>query len=447
MNYLRRAVGKSGFREKVFPLTKKNKLSRPKKSGFEDGPLLISFPGNKAFSLVKALSQNAICSVFLHFLKNMLTHFFADFARPWSRLLSFPLPPQGTFSALAEVRRGLRPGGIILRSQKMPRFQKSSMTVRSGFHQHLQQPWPVFWSHHQSAHLVSRSLALLDMGKGLMVESAYGRFFRHDSAWTALYAPPAVHLKGNWTSIVSHWCPISRTRNYYHWLFDAIPRLACLTHFPADVEILVPGVLPNFAEETLLLLGLKNRYRITQEQHLLIESYFYSGLVGMTGCHNPYAVRYLRRSFLQHTQTFGLPRYFFIGRKHSSRGIQNNDQVESFFKDQGWAVIYLEDLSFRQQLSLFAGAKAVCALHGAGLANLVWSRPGTFVLELFADNYLHGTFEGIAKINRLKYRSAVFRATNSRRPWVDLNILKRHLRQFSSCLGRDRFKPTQRGAR
>lgn len=379
-------------------------------------------------------------------LKNLVIRFLADWARPWANFRSFPVPPQGTFSALAEVRRGLRAGRVILNSQRMPRFRKSSMTIRSGFHQHLQQPWPIFWSHHANAHLVSPSLALLDPAKGLMIESAYGRFFRQDSAWMALSVPPPLPLLGNWTSMVSHWCPISSKRNYYHWLFDAIPRLACLKYFPADVKIVVPGILPKFAEDALFLLGLKDRCRITWEQHLLVENYFYASLVGMTGCHNPFAIRYLRGSFLRHARPSGFPRRFFVGRKHTSRAIRNNLQVEEFFKDRGWPVVYLEDLSFGQQISLFFGAEAVCALHGAALANLVWSRPGTFVLELFADSYLQGTFEGIAKINCLNYSSVVFQAPRSRRPYVDLKVLESRLRKLLPPRKKNHAKRPKRGA-
>lgn len=268
--------------------------------------------------------------------------------------------------------------------------------------------------------------------QGLMVESAYGNFFRQDTAWMALSAPRAQHFRGPWTSIVSHWCPISRTRNYYHWLFDALPRLSLLKYFPSSLRILIPGVLPHFARDSLSLLGLEGRYKIVSHPHVLIDDYFYSGLVGMTGCYNPYAVRYLRASFMPHGRLRNLPRCFFVGRRQPNRSIQNNAEVEAYFRNRGWSVLYLEDLSFQEQISLFKNAQAVCALHGAALANLVWCRPETYVLEMFADNYLHGAYEGIARINHLDYRSVVFKANRNRRPLVNLDILNFHLKDCPS---------------
>jgi len=83
----------------------------------------------------------------------------------------------------------------------------------------------------------------------------------------------------------------------------------------------------------------------------------------------------------------------------------------------------LEDLSFQEQVSLFENARAVCALHGAALANLVWCRPETYVMEIFAHNYLQGAYEGIAMINKLDYHPVIFKASRSRRPFVNLEKL------------------------
>jgi hypothetical protein len=95
----------------------------------------------------------------------------------------------------------------------------------------LQQPWPVFWSHHPNANLVSTSLALAN-GKTLCLESVYGdRRAQIDPAWRAFRRPRPVHLPGNWTSIVSLWLQTKSRPDWTHWLLDALPRLAVLDEF------------------------------------------------------------------------------------------------------------------------------------------------------------------------------------------------------------------------
>lgn len=44
--------------------------------------------------------------------------------------------------------------------------------------------------------------------------------------------------------------------------------------------------------------------------------------------------------------------------------------------------VLLEGRSLSEQIAIFASARVVVAQHGAALANLVWCRPGTGVLEI-----------------------------------------------------------------
>jgi hypothetical protein len=365
-------------------------------------------------------------------LRKLLTRLAADSLRPLSALKFLSLPPPATFSALAQLRQGEAFGKVVLKKQPMPRFGKNSMTLRSRFNQHLQQPWPIFWAHYAPARLFSNSLALLDNNFNLMIESAFGRFYKNDSAWISFVGQPPRKLLGSWTSIISEWCPLSVQSkcNYYHWLFDALPRLGCLKHFPATTRILVPRALPAFAMDSLEMLGLKKRCLAPDSNHLLIDDYYYSGIVGMTGCHNPYAIRFLRKSFLPHASSANQPTRFFVARRHSARGIINNIEVIDFFQRKGWSVVYLESLSFADQIKLFRDAESICALHGAALANLAWCNPKTFIFEIFSHNYLQGVYEGIAKINRLNYQPIVFKARRDRCLKIDLAILHKHLKDL-----------------
>jgi len=99
-------------------------------------------------------------------------------------------------------------------------------------------------------------------------------------------------------------------------------------------------------------------------------------------------------------------------------------------KAEGWAIIQAEKLSFREQIALFAGARAVCAVHGAGLTNLLWSPPGCHVLELCAANFLNGCYESMAVYNGLDHRYLVFEADRQYRLKVDLGVFTEALRRL-----------------
>jgi capsular polysaccharide biosynthesis protein len=53
-------------------------------------------------------------------------------------------------------------------------------------------------------------------------------------------------------------------------------------------------------------------------------------------------------------------------------------------------------MSFEEQVGLFASASVIVAIHGAGLANLVFSRPGTKVIELFPPSHVIDCYSKLA---------------------------------------------------
>ncbi len=281
---------------------------------------------------------------------------------------------------------------MILESQELPPLPVPSLIVEAGMDQNGRQPWPVFWMKKSGARLVGTSLAPLDENKRLMVEAVYGDEFCHtDPSYNYLLLPRPVILEGRWTSLISLW-----SEGYYHWFTDALPRLAVLQEFPPQTSILVRGPLRAYQRESLQMLGLLDRIRETPEKHLIIEEYYFSSPSSMTGCTNPYAVNWLRTQFLQHQVKRDTPKKFFIQRKGKTRGITNQEEVSEFFKSCGWAVIDFEDLNFAEQIAWFHNAEAVVGEHGAAFTNLLWCRPKCRVMELCANNFLNGCYEGIS---------------------------------------------------
>lgn len=59
---------------------------------------------------------------------------------------------------------------------------------------------------------------------------------------------------------------------------------------------------------------------------------------------------------------------------------------------KGLKKVILEDLSFADQVQIFASADVIVSPHGAGLSNLVFCRPDTKVLEFFSPNYVNVCF-------------------------------------------------------
>ena len=70
-------------------------------------------------------------------------------------------------------------------------------------------------------------------------------------------------------------------------------------------------------------------------------------------------------------------------RKNSQRRkILNENELTRYLKSKSFKPVYLEDLSFKKQINLFAHANIVIGLNGAGLSNLFFSNRKTKVIEI-----------------------------------------------------------------
>jgi capsular polysaccharide biosynthesis protein len=169
-------------------------------------------------------------------------------------------------------------------------------------------------------------------------------------------------------------------------------------------------------------LNVFDRCRPTPEIHLQVENYYFSSPTSWTGCDNPYAIRFLRDRFLKSAAL--LPVTFekiYISRRGTSRQALHEEDMIDFLQGEGWTVLQAENYSFREQIALFSNARAVCSLHGAALANLVWCQKGCKALELCPANFLNGCYEGLAAYVDVDYRFLVFEADRQSRLKVDLH--------------------------
>ena len=331
-------------------------------------------------------------------------------------------PPAGTFSALDQVRSKTIEGEIVLEGQQLIPAARTSVREWRGLGQNGRQPWPIFWSRHRNARLVGPSLAVVNEQKRVLVESVFGaEFFIQDPSYRYMRIGEGVHMPGVWTSVISRW-----SKNYYHWLIDCLPRLALLPLFPPETGILIPEGLPPYALETLDLLGLGTRCRPTPEDHLIVDDYYFSTLTSMSGCDNPYAVFYLRASFLDKgASDIPLPKRFYIRRSGKMRGVANEPDVIRFFEERGWGIVDTEKLTFRQQILLFSQAEAFCTVHGAAMTNLVWCSAGCCAIEMFASNFVNGCYEGIADYVETRYVPLIFEGDSQLRAIIDITALRK----------------------
>jgi capsular polysaccharide biosynthesis protein len=197
--------------------------------------------------------------------------------------------------------------------------------------------------------------------------------------------------------------------NYYHWLFESLPRLWLLEQAGVDLNSIDHFLLNEeqspFHGQTLERLGVApgklmpaRKDRVLRCEHLVVPSLPADPMV-----YPGWSLAFLRERLLPVSGPVNMER-IFISRRHAvRRKLLNESEIEDRLRSAGFKTIALEQHSFAEQIGLFVSAKVIVAPHGAGLSNLVFSLPGTKVVELVAPTFINHCYQKLASAMRLPY--------------------------------------------
>jgi capsular polysaccharide biosynthesis protein len=98
-------------------------------------------------------------------------------------------------------------------------------------------------------------------------------------------------------------------------------------------------------------------------------------------------------------------RIYISRRLRPTRSILNEDECLGVLERHGFRSYCTENLTLREERELFANAEAVVALHGAGVANLLFCHARCTVVELFAHGFTSTWFAEASAVLGLTYAS------------------------------------------
>lgn len=195
---------------------------------------------------------------------------------------------------------------------------------------------------------------------------------------------------------------------YAHWLLDELPRLLSLA--PDAAETLIAHTAAPYARDALALHGWVGATREPgRTTHLQCEHLLVPSLSGTVVQPSPRALDLLTAftaPLHQKTSAFG-ERLYLSRSRAQRRRVTNEAELRAALERVGFKTMYLEDLTWAEQINAFRHAKVIVAPHGAGLANLAFCAPGTRVVELFHRAYVHGCFWRLAALRGLDYQPVV----------------------------------------
>ncbi len=228
------------------------------------------------------------------------------------------------------------------------------------------------------------------------------------------------HLEGVYISLLT-----GSSDNYYHSMLDGVARLSVLSEDQiAEANgILIPadGCGPDEFFSLYPLPTHLDVRRVSFDQTFRVDRLLYPNTMHGLCSYHP--------RILDVFDTLGThvvpddadrPKRVYVDRRRAwARRLSNEDEVVATLTRYGFVPVCLEDLGLIEQMALFRQADVIVAPHGAGLTNIVFSRPGCRVVELVMDAYLHEGFRRLAAVRKISYDCVIGHAD---KPWPALGI-------------------------
>jgi capsular polysaccharide biosynthesis protein len=280
----------------------------------------------------------------------------------------------------------------------------------------------------RDARLATNGGAVISQDNRLVLETLWDEEHRRRHFVPAPRLPPAVRLTGRHASIVSLW-----SENYFHWLFEGLPRLAVLQASGVGYDsLIVPERLSAFHRETLDVLGIPAESLTPfAGEHIQAEELVWVAPPAPIGRPTPHTIGWLRESLCDALPPATRSRRIYL-RRPGSRRVANERAVLRALHHLAFEVIDPSVLSFREQVQLFASSDVAIGPHGAAFANGIFS-DALSVLEFYQPSYVNASIVSVMAAAGHQHWSLVCRRVPSlhrvrhHAVWVGPHLVQRSL--------------------
>lgn len=261
------------------------------------------------------------------------------------------------------------------------------------------QPHNLWLAELPDAEVIGPSIAVLTNRKMLLADVSveWGRKPDDHGVMRRFRLPPAVALSGTTALLAT-----TGGETYFHWMTEVLPRLRILTEAGVGLGqidyFLVNGTERGFQKESLKAFGIpENKCVITQRKcRYRCKRLLAPSLPGPHGWVHASTCAYLREKLAEPFRKAS-PKKIFVPRgKTGGRQSRRERELEKNLLGMGFEVFDAGMTSLRKQAGMFAAAELIVGIHGGALTNLVFSRPGTRVVEIFGWRYVNPCYRFLA---------------------------------------------------
>lgn len=182
--------------------------------------------------------------------------------------------------------------------------------------------------------------------------------------------------------------------NHSHWLTAHLPKLCLLRDRRELGDVILPQHLKPSMEAALRMMGLDiDAFRTFDPARPLEVDEL---TILNTDRFRPELLRPVREAMAPASPAPASRRIYVSRSKARFRVLKNEEEIWPLFEARGFERVWMEDLSFPEQVQLMSETKILAAPHGAGLTNMMFCPEGAHVMEIASLAFPNPNFYAIA---------------------------------------------------
>lgn len=177
--------------------------------------------------------------------------------------------------------------------------------------------------------------------------------------------------------------------NYYHWICECILRLWLVKDKKDQLILLLPDHYEHsdFITGSLEPFEIKKKFYIPRDKSVFVKNLCMPQIKPICDSYHIGKLIEIRNFYLDYVRNvkkidIHLGERIYLSRKKAARKkVVNETEVEKVLSRYNFTVVYNEDYTFLEQISIYANAQYLVSIHGSGLTNMLFMKEGSTILE------------------------------------------------------------------
>tara|TARA_Y100000591_G_scaffold147503_1_gene126684 strand:- start:305 stop:1402 length:1098 start_codon:yes stop_codon:yes gene_type:complete len=244
-------------------------------------------------------------------------------------------------------------------------------------------------------------------------------------------------------------CQGDSGNNYFHFIFDILPKIYLL-NFLIDlkkIDYFYVSEPKKWQVKIFNAIGINERKLINSKKYKHIHAteiyavdhpWYNKGYIQHNVKKIPKWIIFLnRKKFLNKSYT-NFKKKIFLDRSESKYNhcqIKDTNEIKKLINAKKFEVIKPELLSFKKQINLFKNSNIIIGAHGAAFSNIIFCKPGTKIIEIIPSDHPNKKCERISKVLKFRYFRITTKPDNSDKNYpFRINIDQKNLRLIEKII-------------